>query len=183
VSEVESLPGVQAASFGTVQPLSGSAGSDPFAIEGRQLDPANLTSAGWQLVGPNYFETLGIPLVKGRDLTPEDMQPGATPVAVINEKMAKRYWPNEDPIGRRITLGLPRPDNPWITIVGIAKDVPHRAVGSQPEPDWYTSRVVSPQGHRYLFVRSALPSAALTTAIRTVVTTIDRHQPLTSVRR
>lgn len=180
--QVESLPGVQTVSFGTVQPLSGSAGSDPFAIEGRQLDPANLTSAGWQLVGPNYLETLGIPLVKGRDLRPEDVQPGAAPVAVINEKMAKRYWPNEDPIGRRITLGLPRPDNPWVTIVGIAKDVPHRAVDSQPEPDWYTSRVVSPQRRRYLFVRSALPSAALTTSIRSAVATIDRHQPLTSVK-
>ena len=182
VEQVESTPTVQAVSFGTVQPLSGGAGSDPFAIEGRQLDPNNLTSAGWQLVGPNYLKTLGIPLVKGRDLTPEDMQPGSPPVAIINEKMAARYWPNEDPIGRRITLGLPRPDNPWITIVGIAKDVPHRAVGSQPEPDWYASRVVSPQRHRYLFVRSALPSASLTTAIRNAVVTIDRHQPLTSVK-
>jgi putative ABC transport system permease protein len=180
--QVESLPGVQAASFGTVQPLSGRAGSDPFAIEGRQLDPANLTSAGWQLVGPNYLKTLGIPILRGRDLTLEDVQPGATPVAVINEKMAQRYWPNEDPIGRRITLGLPRPDNPWITIAGIAKDVPHRAVGSQPEPDWYTSRVVSPQRHRYLFVRSALPSSSLTTAVRNAVATIDQHQPLTSVK-
>jgi predicted permease len=182
VEQVESSPGVQAVSFGTVQPLSGSAGSDPFAIEGRKLDPANLTSAGWQLVGPNYLKTLGIPLVKGRDVAPEDVQPGAPPVAVINEKMAARYWPNEDPIGRRITLGLPRPDNPWITIVGVAKDVPHRAVDSQPEPDWYTSRVVSPQRHRYLFVRSALPAATLTTAIRSAIATIDRNQPLTSVK-
>jgi putative ABC transport system permease protein len=180
--QVESMPGVQAVSFGTVQPLSGSAGSDPFAIEGRQLDPANLTSAGWQLVGSGYLKTLGIPLIKGRDLTPEDMQPGVPPVAVINEKMAARYWPNQDPIGRRITLGLPRPDNPWITIVGIAKDVPHRAVDSQPEPDWYTSRVVSAQRHRYLFVRSALPPSSLTSALRSAVTTIDRYQPLTSVK-
>ena len=180
--QVEALPGVQAVSFGTVQPLSGRAGSDPFAIEGRQLDPNNLTSAGWQLVGPNYLKTLGIPLVKGRDVAPEDVQPGAPPVAVINEKMAARYWPNEDPIGRRITLGLPRPDNPLITIVGIAKNVPHRAVDSQPEPDWYTSQVVSPQRRRYVFVRSALPAASLTTAIRNAVTTIDRHQPLTSVK-
>ena len=150
---------MQAASFGTVQPLSGNGGSDPFAIEGRKLDPANLTAAGWQVVGPNYLKTLGIPLLKGRDLTAADVQPGAPPVAIINEKMAARYWPNEDPIGRRITLGLPRPDNPWITIVGIAKNVPHRA-RSQPEPDWYASRVVSPQRHRYLFVRSALPASS-----------------------
>jgi putative ABC transport system permease protein len=182
VQQVQSLPGVDSASFGTVQPLSGSGGSDPFAIEGRQLDPTNLTSAGWQLVGANYLKTLGIPLVKGRDLVAADMQPGAPPVAVINEKMAARYWPNEDPIGHRITLGLPRPDNPWITIVGIAKNVPHRAVDSQPEPDWYMSRAVSPQRHRYLFVRSALPASSLTTAIRNEVATIDRYQPLTSVK-
>jgi len=182
VQQVQSLPGIESASFGTVQPLSGSAGSDPFVIEGRQLDPTNLTSAGWQLVGASYLKTLGIPLVKGRDLVPADMEPGAPPVAVINQKMAARYWPNEDPIGRRITLGLPRPDNPWITIVGIAKDVPHRAVDSQPEPDWYMSRAVSPQRHRYLFVRSALPASSLTAAIRNEVAAIDRYQPLTSVK-
>jgi putative ABC transport system permease protein len=96
--------------------------------------------------------------------------------------MAARYWPNEDPIGRRFTLGLPRPDNPWITIVGIAKDVPHRAVGSQPEPDWYGSRVVSPQRRRYLFVRSAQPAESLTAALRHEVAAIDRHQPLTGVK-
>jgi putative ABC transport system permease protein len=182
LSQVASLPGVESASFGTVQPLSGSSGSDPFAIEGRQLDPANLTAAGWQVAGANYLETLGIPLIKGRDLTAADMQPGAPPVALINEKLAARYWPNEDPIGQRITLGLPRPDNPWITIVGIAKNVPHRAVGSQPEPDWYASRVVAPQRHRYLFVRSALPLSSLTAAVRKEVAALDRNQPLTSVK-
>ena len=182
VDQVESLPGVESASFGTVQPLSGNGGSDPFAIEGRRLDPTNLTAAGWQVVGPNYLKTLGIPLLKGRDLTAADVQQGAPPVAIVNEKMAARYWPNEDPIGRRITLGLPRPDNPWITIVGIAKNVPHRAVDSQPEPDWYTSRVVSPQRHRYLFVRSALPASSLTAAIRKEVARIDRNQPLASVK-
>jgi putative ABC transport system permease protein len=182
VTQVQSLPGVQSVSFGTSQPLSGRAGSDPFAIEGRQLDPANLTSAGWQLAGANYFKTLGIPLVKGRDFSAEDMQPGAPPVAVVNERMAARYWPNEDPVGRRITLGLPRPDNPWITIVGVAKDVPHRAVDSKAEPDWYASRLVSPQRHRYVFVRSVLPASTITAAIRNEVASIDPHQPLTSVK-
>jgi len=182
LGQVESLPGVESATFGTVQPLSGNGGSDPFAIEGRQLDPNNLTAAGWQVVGANYLKTLGIQLVKGRDLTAADMQRGAPPVAIINEKMANRYWPNKDPIGRRITLGLPRPDNPWITIVGIAKNVPHRAVDSQPEPDWYASWVVPPQRHRYLFVRSALPASSVAAAIRREAAAIDRNQPLTSVK-
>ena len=182
VAHVESLPGVQSATFSTRQPLSGSAGSDPFAIEGRQLDPSNLTSAGWQVVGPNYLKTLGISIIKGRDFTSQDMEPGAAPVAVVNERLVSRYFPNEDPIGRRITLGLPRPGNPWITIIGVAQNVPHRALDSKAEPDWYTSRVVSTQPHRFLFVRSALPTPVLMAGIRKELASIDPHQPLTGVK-
>ncbi|HEV8204388.1 MAG TPA: ABC transporter permease [Pyrinomonadaceae bacterium] len=182
VAHVESLPGVQSVTFSTGQPLSGSAGSDPFAIEGRQLDPSNLTSAGWQVVGPNYLRTLGISIIKGRDFTAQDMEPGAQPVAVVNERLVSRYFPNEDPIGRRITLGLPRPGNPWITIIGVAQSVPHRALDSKAEPDWYTSRVVSTQRHRFLFVRSAVPTSALMVGIRKEMASIDPHQPLTSVK-
>jgi len=182
VAHLESLPGVQSATFSTGQPLSGSAGSDPFAIEGRQLDPSNLTAAGWQVVGPNYLKTLGIPIIKGRDFTPQDMEPGAQPVAVVNERLVSRYFPNEDPIGRRITLGLPRPGNPWIMIIGVVQNVPHRALDSKAEPDWYTSRVVSTQRRRFLFVRSALPATVLVAGIRKEMATIDPHQPLTSVR-
>jgi putative ABC transport system permease protein len=182
VVRLESLPGVQAVSYSTQQPLSGAGGNDPFAIEGRKLDPANLTTAGWQVVGPNYLHTLGISLTKGRDVMPQDLDPAAPPVAVINEKMSARFWPNEDPIGKRITLGLPRPDNPWVTIIGVAKDVPHGAVDSKPAPDWYLSRALVAQRHRYLFVRSMLPPATLTAAIRKEVAAIDPQQPLTSVK-
>jgi len=182
VAGVESLPGVQSATFSTRQPLSGSGNSDPFAIEGRQLDAANLTSAGWQVVGPGYLKTLGIPIIKGRDFTPQDMEPGVPPVAVVNERLVSRYFPNEDPVGRRITLGLPRPGNPWITIIGVAQNVPHRAVDSKAEPDWYTSRVVSTQRHRFLFVRSALPTPSLLAGIRKEMSSIDPHQPVASVK-
>lgn len=182
VAGVESLPGVQSATFSTRQPLSGSGNSDPFAIEGRQLDAANLTSAGWQVVGPGYLNTLGIPIIKGRDFTPQDMEPGVPPVAVVNERLVSRYFPNDDPVGRRITLGLPRPGNPWITIIGVAQNVPHRAVDSKAEPDWYTSRVVSTQRHGFLFVRSALPTPSLLAGIRKEMSSIDPHQPVASVK-
>ncbi len=182
VAHVESLPGVQSASFSTRQPLSGSGNSDPFAIEGRQLDAANLTAAGWQVVGPGYLRTLGISIIKGRDFTPQDIEAGAQPVAVVNERLVSRYFPNQDPIGRRITLGLPRPGNPWIEIIGIAQNVPHRALDSKAEPDWYTSRVVSTQRHRYLFVRSALPTPALMAGIRKEMSSIDPHQAVVSVK-
>jgi predicted permease len=182
VQRVESMPGVQAVSFSTRQPLSGTAGNDPFAIEGRKLDPANLTTAGWQVVGPNYLHTLGIQLARGRDVAAQDLDPAAPPVAVINEKMAARFWPNEDPLGKRITLGLPRPDNPWVTIIGVAKDVPHGALGSPAAPDWFLSRALATQRRRYLFVRSVLPPATLASEIRKEVAAIDPQQPLTTVK-
>jgi putative ABC transport system permease protein len=182
VQRVEAQPGVHAVSFSTQQPLNSGAGNDPFAIEGRKLDPANLTTAAWQVVGPNYLQTLGIPIAKGRDLTEQDLAPGAPPVAVINEKMAARFWPSEDPVGKRITLGLPRPENPWVTIFGVAKNTPHRTLDSQAEPDWYVSRTLAAQRHRFLFVRSVLPVSSVAAAVRKEVAAIDPQQPLSSVK-
>jgi putative ABC transport system permease protein len=176
---VEGLPSVQAATLSTTRPLSGVARNDPFAIEGRPLDPANISFAGWQIVGAKYFQTLGIPLLQGRDLTLQDMDRAAPAVSVVNETMAHRYWPEENPIGKRITLGLPRPDNPWITIIGIAKDVPHR-LDSSPRPDWYLSRPLAPQRNQILFIRTAGNPFDLAPAIRNVEAGIDRNQPLAS---
>ena len=182
IERLETLPGVQGASVSTMRPLNGTARNDPFAIEGRPFDSSNLTSAGWQMVDVNYFRTLGIPVVQGRDLTAQDTDEKSPIVAIVNEAMARRFWPNENPIGRRITLGLPRPDNPWVTIVGIAKDLPHRAIDSPPEPDWYLSRALGPQRDRYLFVRTAGDPTNLAAAIRSQVSAIDREQPVTNIK-
>jgi len=182
IERLETLPGVQGASVSTMRPLNGTARNDPFAIEGRPFDSSNLTSAGWQMVDVNYFRTLGIPVVQGRDLTAQDTDEKSPIVAIVNEAMARRFWPNENPIGRRITLGLPRPDNPWVTIVGIAKDLPHRAIDSPPEPDWYLSRALGPQRDRYLFVRTAGDPTNLAAVIRSQVSAIDREQPVTNIK-
>ncbi len=96
--------------------------------------------------------------------------------------MARRYWPNEDPIGRRITLGLPRPDNPWVTIIGIAKDLPHRAIDSLPQPDWYLSRPRGPQRNQILFLRTAGNPSDLAAPIRDLVAAIDRNQPVANIK-
>ena len=182
VLRVGSLPGVEGVSLSTARPLSGTARNDPFSVEGRPLDPNNPSFAGWQMVGANYFHTLGIPLVHGRDLTLQDMDEAAPVVAVINETMAHRYWPNENPLGRRLTVGLPRADNPWVTIVGIAKDLPHRAIDSLAEPDWYLSRPLGPQRNQILFVRTAANPAQLATPIRNIVAAIDRNQPVANIK-
>lgn len=182
VNRVDGLPGVEAASVSTARPLSGVARNDPFSIEGRALDPNNINYAGWQMVGANYFHTLGIPLISGRDLLSADMDQAAPVVAVVNETMARHYWPQENPLGKRITLGLPRPDNPWVTIIGIAKDLPHRAIDSAPEPDWYLSRPLGPQRNQILFVRTSGNPADLSASIRGIVAGIDRNQPVANIR-
>jgi predicted permease len=182
VRRAEGLPGVEGASLGTARPLSGAERNDPFSIEGRSLDLDNPSFAGWQMAGANYFGTLGIPLVAGRDLTWQDMEQTAPVVAVINETMAHRYWPNENPIGRRLTVGLPRADNPWATIVGVARDLPHRAIDSEPKPDWYLSRLPGPQPNQILFVRTAANPSALAAPIRKVVADVDRNQPVANIK-
>ncbi|HKQ76027.1 MAG TPA: ABC transporter permease [Blastocatellia bacterium] len=181
IRRVESLPGVKSASLSTVQPLSGVAVDDPFCIEGRPLDFNNAPVAGWNLITPNYFGVLGIPIIAGRDFTERDTDESSG-AAIINESMARRYFPNEDPIGKRLTLGLPRPDNPWLTIVGIVKDIPHRGLESKAEPDWYLSYLRRPRRDVYLVARTSGDRAPLASAIRSQISAIDKDQPVTAIR-
>lgn len=183
IRKVESLPGVESASLSTIQPLSGVATNDPFVVEGRPLDFNNPLVAGWQLVAPNYFRTVGIPFVAGRDFNEQDNAEASASgggAAIINEAMARRYFPGEDPIGKRLTLGLPRPDNPWLTIVGVVKDTPHRGLESRAEPDWYLPYLRRPRRDAFLMVRSAGDPASLAAAVRGQILAIDKDQPVTA---
>jgi putative ABC transport system permease protein len=181
IRRVESLPGVERVSLSTTQPLSGFARNDPFSIEGRPLDFHSAPVAGWQYVTPNFFRTLRIPIVAGRDFTERD-DAEASGTAIINEAMARRYFPHEDPIGKRIALGLPRPGNPWLTIVGIVKDIPHRDLESKAEPDWYLSYLGQPRRYGYLLARSSGDPTSLTAAIRNQISAIDKDQPVSAIR-
>src|SRR5262245_13269585 len=180
IGRVESLPGVESVSLSTHQPLSAVATDDPFAIEGRPLDFNNVPVAGWSLVSPKHFRTLGIPFVAGRDFTERNINEVAGE-AIINESMARRYFPNEDPIGKRLTLSLPRPENPRLIVVGIIKDIPHRGLESKAEPDWYLSYPRQPRPYRYLLARASGDPAGLAAAIRSQVSSIDKDQPVTAI--
>jgi putative ABC transport system permease protein len=175
---VVALPGVEQASVGTLPILSGAAIIDAFSIEGRPLDLNNPNISGWQRIAPGYFRTLGIPLVAGRDFSPSDTREAA-PVAIINETLARHYFSDGNALGQRITPGLPRPDNPFSTIIGIVKDMPHRTVESQPEPDYFLPFAREPRRDAYLFVRTAVTPASLASAVRGEVLAIDRDQPVT----
>jgi putative ABC transport system permease protein len=137
--------------------------------------------AGWQHVTPKFFRTLGIPIVTGRDFNERDTA-DTSGAAIINEAMSRRYFPNEDPIGKRLTLGLHRPDDPWMTIVGVVKNIPHRGLESRAEPDWYLSYLDQPRRYGYLLTRASGDPAGLAAAIRSQVLAIDKDQPVTGIR-
>jgi len=181
VSRVEQLPSVESAALTTIQPLSGVSINDPFSIEGRALDLENAPSAGWQFVSPHYFRSLGIGITAGRDFNDLDTAESSGSV-IINEAMVRRYFPNENPIGKRMTLGLPRPDNPWQTIVGVVKDIPHRGIESNAEADWYGVYSRQPRRDIYLLIRTSGSPGNLASSVRAEIQAIDKDQPLTSIK-
>ncbi|MGH9768528.1 MAG: FtsX-like permease family protein, partial [Blastocatellia bacterium] len=144
-----------------------------------QYTADNATWAAWQSVMPNYFRTLGIPFVAGRDFT-EQGAGGASSEAVINEAMARRYFPNEDPIGKRISLGAPGP--PWLTVVGVVKDVPQRGLESEPGHDWYFPYSRLPSLDACLLLRTSGDRMSLASAVRGQISAIDKDQPVTAIK-
>jgi hypothetical protein len=131
---VGSIPGVVSVSAISHLPIGGGNAGRGFAIEGRP-DPGrdNQPSARYSVICPNYFRTMGIKLIGGREFTEQDSQ-NAPGVAVINESLARRYWPNEEPLGKRIRLTLFNSEGPWLMIVGIAQDVKQDGLDQQTRP-------------------------------------------------
>jgi putative ABC transport system permease protein len=179
IRRVESLPSVESASLSNILPLSADARNDPFSIEGRPYDSNNATWAGWQAVMPNYFRTLGVPFIAGRDFTDRGAG-GASGETVINETMARRYFPNEDPIGKRISLGSPGP--PWLTIVGVVKDIRQRGLESDAGPDWYFPYPRRPSHYACLLLRTSGDRMSLASAVRGQISAIDKDQPMLAIR-
>ena len=127
------MPGVEAAGAVTGLPLASTRGDWGIRIEGRPPQERQHLAADWQVVTPGYFEALGMPLEAGRLFTDADRE-DTLPVIVINETMARTYWPGTNPLGRRLTMGG---NTNWLTIVGIVGDIRHRGLDAQPRTEMY----------------------------------------------
>jgi putative ABC transport system permease protein len=136
---LENLPGIEAVSTTCCLPLEGGLGL-PFQIEGRaSSDPQNSPGASWSTISPHYFESFHIPLLRGRLFTDND-DASAERVVVINEALARQYWPNENAVGQRITIGAgvgPAFAEPAREIVGIVGDVRSQGLDTPPDPTMY----------------------------------------------
>jgi putative ABC transport system permease protein len=179
---IRQLPGVEAVAGTTILPLSGSNSDWSFNIEGRKMGP-NDPGPDEELrdITPDYFRVIQTPLLRGRFFTEHD-DASAPPAVIINEAMAKKYWPNEDAVGKRITFDDPRKDPKWVTIVGVVGSVRHRGLDIDPQPEYYRPVAQRPQRQLILAVRSAQDPRSLASAVRHEIQAIDPDQPIASVR-
>ena len=122
---VQSLPGVESAAAVNYLPLGGSNSSDSFLVEGIPDPPPGQEFLGrYRNCTPDYFRTMGIPVLRGRAFTDQD-RAGSQPVIIVNQTMAQKYWPGADPIGKRVRLNAPIKEAPWMQVVGVVQDVKH----------------------------------------------------------
>jgi putative ABC transport system permease protein len=185
MNRLRATPDVQQVAVTSAPPFTGLDARLDLEMDPPTLELKGPVRAHPRLISSDYFSTLGIQVVRGRGFTNHD-DAAAPAVAVINEAAARRYWPDEDPIGRRISLGGP---TRWMEIVGIVGDVRHTSLDLGPEPEAF---IPMPQGFRALgnsFVRSLTlvvrtsgDPVQITPALRAIVTAIDPQQPLDTVR-
>ncbi|RPJ58907.1 MAG: ABC transporter permease [Acidobacteria bacterium] len=193
LERIQALPGVQSASAVEYLPLSGIDSSSVFLIEGGgEPAPGEERRTHNREVSPGYFKTMGIRLLQGRDFDTRDSN-DAPKVAIINETMARRYWPREKPLGKRVALvfealrfrrnGPPEVDMKLglREIVGVVADVKHSKLEADPVPEIYMPFAQRPVTDMTLVVRTQNAPTSLVAAIKAEVRAIDRNQPVSEI--
>jgi putative ABC transport system permease protein len=183
VRRVEALPGVKSAAVTTNLPLYKQGNSTGINIEGRPApEPGKEMIVVTRVISPKYFQTMGIPFLKGRPFGAEDTPklPGAV---VISETMARRYWPGEDPVGKRLCPGKPESPEDWFQIIGIVKDVRQFELNADPKPQMYLLHdQVGFFEPRDLVVSTDVEPLSLAATVRKTVWDIDKDQPVSNIR-
>jgi predicted permease len=183
LDRVRVLPGVESAAVGTVIPLTDNHSRADVTIEGMALPtPGNYPHPDVHIVSPHYLTTLGVPLLRGRSFTDDDNE-NAPLAGMISAMVARRFFPNEDPIGRRFMFGHPSATNPskWYTIVGVVGDTRLYGLANPARLEVYVSYRQKPANAMGLLVKSGADPAALTSAIREAVHSIDKDQPIFAI--
>jgi putative ABC transport system permease protein len=180
VRRVEELPGVELAAAVNHLPLGGSNSSTSFLVEGLpEPRPGQEFSGRYRVCTPKYFETMGIAVLRGRAFTEQD-KAGSQPVIIVNETLARRYWPNSDPIGKRMRYTGPLEQNPWMQVVGVVKDVKHE-MNLPITEDFYTPHAQDAWQSMVLVAKTKVEPAAMAAPIRQQVWLIDKDQPVFDV--
>jgi putative ABC transport system permease protein len=181
VRRTEALPGVQSAAIVNYLPLGGANSSTSFLIEGLPEPATGQWNDGrYRVCSPGYFQTMGIAVLKGRAFTEQD-KAGASPVIIVNETLARTYWPNQDPIGKRMRYTGPLDQNPWMQVVGVVQDVRHD-LNTPITSDFYVPHAQDSWQSMILVARTKVDPAAMAAPIRQEVWAIDKDQPVFDVK-
>src|SRR5271169_1222773 len=181
VERLRALPGVQSAAAASQIPLAGNMDRYGFHVEGKMhANPEEDPSAQRYCITPGFLETMRIPLLRGRDISLAD-RATAPQVLLVSETTARRMWPGEDPIGKRVKLG--GVDQPWWTVVGITGDVHHVGLDADPDMQMYIphQQWPFPDGLMVFVIRAASTPAAISSAAQQAIHSIDATQPISRI--
>ncbi|MBI4750065.1 MAG: ABC transporter permease [Acidobacteria bacterium] len=179
---IRQLPGIQNVDVVTDMPLSGSSSTNTITIENYQVDPGDAGPTGeYFSVTPNYFQTMGIPIKQGRGFTEQDRADSKL-VVVIDEVLARRYWPNENPIGKRFHR-QENDDNPiWREIVGVVGQIKNRSLNDIERGQYYMPVAQVPVGRANFMVRTASDPLSQIEAIKSAIHRVDPQLPIYKIR-
>lgn len=183
VEKVKTLPGVERVSAIVPQPLSGDSYSISFEVEGRNIPKGEQPSSHFRAISLDYFNTMKIPLVAGRDFTARDDEK-SPPVIIVNETFAQKHFPGESPIGKHIKPGISVQGEPkWREIVGVVKSVKHRQpINRDYEPEYYVPHPQVPLGGMSLIIRTQNEPTGFAAAIQREVSSLDKDVPVYRIK-
>lgn len=171
LQRIAALPGVESAGAVSTNPLSDDKQSVTFTIEAMSDDAIDSIPAGFNVVSPGYFDTLKAPLVQGRTLTERDGRDGPR-IVVINETLARRFFSNQDPIGKRVQFDDLEEQDSWVEIVGVVGDI-KQADADDTEPEFYMSYLQAPPLIMTVIVRAAADARELADSVQREVKAVD----------
>ena len=194
LSRLEALPGVEAVGLGSSLPLGGTNADTSFFIDGQPLlEPRDRPHTHPRTISLDYFRAMGMRMIEGRAFTERDHEQ-APRVAIINETMARRFWPGQSALGKRVALDYEAmkyfPDRaPELDlaagmreVVGVAPDVRHEGLETGPKPEMYVPDRQGPEREMNLVIRAAVDPASLATSARGAVSAIDPDQPVVNIK-
>jgi putative ABC transport system permease protein len=179
---VQALPGVKSVAVAGNLPLTYNGDSMPIGVEGLPDPPPDQRAdVIYRAVGPGYFSTMGIPLLRGRDFTDTDVADTKYTV-VVSQKTAEHFWPGASPIGKRLKPGSSTSDAPWREVIGVVKDVRQNDFLAPPKMQMYFSyRQLRDLAPNALIVRTTVPPLTLAGSVRSEIWTIDKDQTVADI--
>ena len=182
LQRVTTLPGVRSAALTSSLPPDGLQVSDTFITDAMEpVEDSKAPMGAILFTTPGYFRTMGVPVVQGRDFTEGDSAESPR-VAIISETLAKKFFPNQNPIGRRFKEGgIDRTGNPWAEVVGVVGDVKYEGLETPTAPTYYFPHAQHQIREMALVLSSSLPASSLAASVRAEVRTIDPEIPVAKV--